>query len=164
MVESEPKFNEFYTLPIEALGLAASSKNCLKKDGINTVAQLLTRDRLDLLKLSGFGKKSFKFVEDAVDRLGAALGILSDYRDIIEEDDEKLTSLRRVLSPETNPWAKEPKSMVLDVGDFWERYRGKLTTEFMQGVLSDTEVSEKVREVLEEGVKKHLELAGRELN
>lgn len=44
--------------PIEELELSVRSYNCLKKEGINTLEQLISRSEADLLNIRNFGAKS----------------------------------------------------------------------------------------------------------
>ncbi len=52
---------------IEELGLTERSRNCLKRAGINTVAQLVNATERDLTSITNFGQTSLK---DVMDRLG----------------------------------------------------------------------------------------------
>jgi DNA-directed RNA polymerase subunit alpha len=52
---------------IEELGLTERSRNCLKRAGINTVAQLVNCTERDLTSITNFGATSLK---DVVERLG----------------------------------------------------------------------------------------------
>src|SRR6056297_532056 len=52
------------TLPIERLELSVRSLNCLKRDKVNTIGDLLNRPIQELLKIRNFGKKSLKEVNE----------------------------------------------------------------------------------------------------
>src|SRR6056297_2248946 len=52
------------TLPIEKLELSVRSLNCLKRDKVNTIGDLLNRPIQELLKIRNFGKKSLKEVNE----------------------------------------------------------------------------------------------------
>jgi len=54
----EPKDNTILELSIEDLELSARSSNCLRKSGIQTVAELISKPMKDLMKIKNFGKKS----------------------------------------------------------------------------------------------------------
>ncbi len=45
-------------LPIEDLDLTVRSYNCLKREGIHTVGELVSRSEADLLDIRNFGSKS----------------------------------------------------------------------------------------------------------
>ena len=51
-------------LPIEDLDLTVRSYNCLKREGIHTVGELVARSEADLLDIRNFGAKSIDEVKD----------------------------------------------------------------------------------------------------
>jgi len=58
---------------IEELGLTERSRNCLKRAGINTVAQLINCTERDLTSITNFGATSLKDVTERLDERGLAL-------------------------------------------------------------------------------------------
>ncbi len=58
---------------IEELGLTERSRNCLKRAGINTVAQLVNATERDLTSITNFGATSLKDVVDRLDERGLQL-------------------------------------------------------------------------------------------
>ena len=58
---------------IEELGLTERSRNCLKRAGINTVAQLVNATERDLTSITNFGATSLKDVIDRLDERGLQL-------------------------------------------------------------------------------------------
>ena len=58
-------------LPIEDLNLTVRSYNCLKREGIHTVGELMSRSEQDLLDIRNFGAKSIEEVKQKLDRHGA---------------------------------------------------------------------------------------------
>jgi len=60
---------------IEELGLTERSRNCLKRAGINTVAQLVNCTERDLTSITNFGATSLKDVQDRLDERGLTLRI-----------------------------------------------------------------------------------------
>ena len=56
--------------PIEDLNLSVRSYNCLKRAGINTVKELISRSSDDLYKIRNFGKKSFDEITLKLKELG----------------------------------------------------------------------------------------------
>ena len=58
---------------IEELGLTERARNCLKRGGINTVAELINCAPSDLLSITNFGQTSLKDVTDRLDERGLAL-------------------------------------------------------------------------------------------
>ena len=60
-------------LPIEDLDLTVRSYNCLKREGIHTVGELMSRSEADLLDIRNFGAKSIDEVKAKLASLGLAL-------------------------------------------------------------------------------------------
>jgi DNA-directed RNA polymerase subunit alpha len=50
-------------MPIEELDLTVRSYNCLKREGIHTVGELVGRSEADLLDIRNFGSKSIDEVK-----------------------------------------------------------------------------------------------------
>lgn len=64
---------EQLNLPIEQLELTVRSYNCLKREGIHTVGELLGRSEADLLDIRNFGAKSIDEVKAKLAQLGLQL-------------------------------------------------------------------------------------------
>ena len=60
-------------LPIEELSLSVRSYNCLKREGVNTVAELVTKTEQELMDIRNFGQKSIDEVKAKLDELGLGL-------------------------------------------------------------------------------------------
>ena len=60
-------------LPIEDLGLLSRSYNCLKREGIHTVGELVARSEADLLDIRNFGAKSIGEIKEKLAGLGLNL-------------------------------------------------------------------------------------------
>jgi DNA-directed RNA polymerase subunit alpha len=60
-------------LPIEELDLTVRSYNCLKREGIHTVGELVSRSEADLMDIRNFGQKSIDEVKGKLAGLGLAL-------------------------------------------------------------------------------------------
>jgi DNA-directed RNA polymerase subunit alpha len=59
--------------PIEDLDLSVRSYNCLKREGVTTVGQLIERTEEDLLDIRNFGQKSIEEVKQKLAELGLGL-------------------------------------------------------------------------------------------
>ena len=70
--ESENK-DKVLEMTIEELDLSVRAFNCLKRAGINTVAELVQRNQEDMMKVRNLGKKSLEEVEQKLIALGLAL-------------------------------------------------------------------------------------------
>ena len=64
---------EQLSTPIEQLDLTVRSYNCLKREGIHTVGELIARSEADLLDIRNFGAKSIDEVKVKLVTLGLAL-------------------------------------------------------------------------------------------
>lgn len=60
-------------MSIEELDLSVRAYNCLKRAGINTVAELVQRNQEDMMKVRNLGKKSLEEVEQKLEAMGLAL-------------------------------------------------------------------------------------------
>ena len=89
---------EQLSTPIEALDLTVRSYNCLKREGIHTVGELIGRSEADLLDIRNFGSKSIDEVKAKLVTLGLALkdsppgfdptSVVSFYDDDDDDDDQ----------------------------------------------------------------------------
>ena len=80
---------EQLSTPIESLDLTVRSFNCLKREGIHAVGELISRSEADLMDIRNFGSKSIEEVKDKLNTLGMALkdspaGFVPAY---VEEED-----------------------------------------------------------------------------
>src|SRR6266568_8220786 len=62
-----------FSMPIEDLDLTVRSYNCLKREGIHTVGELVGRSEADLLDIRNFGSKSIDEVKVKLAGLGLSL-------------------------------------------------------------------------------------------
>jgi DNA-directed RNA polymerase subunit alpha len=60
-------------LPVEDLNLTVRSYNCLKREGIHTVGELVSRSEQDLLDIRNFGSKSIDEVKLKLHEMGLSL-------------------------------------------------------------------------------------------
>jgi DNA-directed RNA polymerase subunit alpha len=60
-------------LTIEELNLSVRSYNCLKREGINTVGELVQKSEAELMDIRNFGQKSIDEVKAKLDELGLTL-------------------------------------------------------------------------------------------
>lgn len=73
-----------YQRPITILNLPARSQNCLQREGIHTIGELIQRSEADLLDIRNFGAKSIEDVKEELAKLDLRLkdspaGFLSAY-------------------------------------------------------------------------------------
>ena len=68
----DPKAKALET-PIEDLDFSVRAYNCLKRDGIHTIQDLVNKSESDMMKIRNLGKKSLKEVLEKVRELGLVL-------------------------------------------------------------------------------------------
>ncbi|MBW3578369.1 MAG: DNA-directed RNA polymerase subunit alpha [Actinobacteria bacterium] len=59
--------------PIEDLDLSVRSYNCLKREGVSTVGELVSKTENDLLEIRNFGQKSVDEVKEKLTEMGLSL-------------------------------------------------------------------------------------------
>ena len=84
-------------LPVEDLNLTVRSYNCLKREGIHTVSELVSRSEQDLLDIRNFGSKSIDEVKLKLHEMGLSLkdsapgfdplSAIGRYDDLDEDED-----------------------------------------------------------------------------
>ena len=74
MVEKEEEsIDRLLEMTVEELDLSVRSYNCLKRAGINTLAELTRRTEEDMMKVRNLGKKSLQEVKEKLAELGLSL-------------------------------------------------------------------------------------------
>ncbi len=74
MVQPEDnKLEKVLEMTIEELDLSVRAYNCLKRAGINSVAELVQRNQEDMMKVRNLGRKSLEEVEQKLEALGLGL-------------------------------------------------------------------------------------------
>jgi len=76
--EEEEKRNEYLSMSVEELELSVRSNNCLKNANIRTVAELVQKTEMDLLKTRNFGKKSLNEIKGLLSDMNLSLGMKLD--------------------------------------------------------------------------------------
>ena len=69
----DDKQEKVLEMTIEELDLSVRAYNCLKRAGINTVAELVQRNQEDMMKVRNLGRKSLEEVEQKLQDLGLGL-------------------------------------------------------------------------------------------
>ncbi len=64
---------EKYNMPVEQLNLSVRTMNCLRRGGITTVGEVITKGEKELLNLRNFGQKSLREIEERLKTLGLSL-------------------------------------------------------------------------------------------
>ena len=69
----EDKKDKVLEMTIEELDLSVRAYNCLKRAGINSVAELVLKNQEDMMKVRNLGRKSLEEVEQKLNGLGLGL-------------------------------------------------------------------------------------------
>ena len=69
----EEKKDKVLEMTIEELDLSVRAYNCLKRAGINSVAELVQKNQDDMMKVRNLGRKSLEEVEQKLNALGLGL-------------------------------------------------------------------------------------------
>jgi DNA-directed RNA polymerase subunit alpha len=64
---------DIYNMPVDRLDLSVRTMNCLRRGGIETVGQILSKGEKGLLSLRNFGQKSKLEIEERLKELGLSL-------------------------------------------------------------------------------------------
>ena len=64
---------ELYNMPVANLDLSVRTMNCLRRGGIETVGQIITKGDKSLMALRNFGQKSKQEIEERLKALGLSL-------------------------------------------------------------------------------------------
>lgn len=81
--------DEKLNMPVEELDLSVRTMNSLRRGGITTVGELISKGEKDLLSLRNFGQKSRQEVEEKLKSLGLNLTLSSKEPEMLEPDSEK---------------------------------------------------------------------------
>ncbi len=65
--------DEKYNMPVEQLDLSVRTMNCLRRAGISTVGELVSKGERELMSLRNFGQKSKQEIDERLEGLGLAL-------------------------------------------------------------------------------------------
>jgi DNA-directed RNA polymerase subunit alpha len=65
--------DERYDIPVEQLDLSVRTMNCLRRAGITTVGELISKGEKELLSLRNFGQKSKQEIDERLQGLGLSL-------------------------------------------------------------------------------------------
>jgi DNA-directed RNA polymerase subunit alpha len=65
--------DELYNMPVDRLDLSVRTMNCLRRGGIETVGQVISKGEKGLMALRNFGEKSNQEIEECLRELGLSL-------------------------------------------------------------------------------------------
>jgi len=64
---------EIYNMPVEQLNLSVRTLNCLRRGGITTLGEVISRGQKELMSLRNFGQKSKQELEERLAEMGLSL-------------------------------------------------------------------------------------------
>jgi len=73
--EEKEKMKTTLAKSVEELELSVRSSNCLKNANIKTIADLVTKSEVDMLKYRNFGRKSLNEIKEVLTEMGLSLGM-----------------------------------------------------------------------------------------
>jgi DNA-directed RNA polymerase subunit alpha len=76
--------DELYNMPVEQLDLSVRTLNCLRRGGVTTVGELISKDERELMSLRNFGEKSKQELVERLDTLG--LSFTSRDKEKVEDE------------------------------------------------------------------------------
>lgn len=68
-----PLPDERYNTPVEQLNLSVRTMNCLRRAGITTVGEIVSKGEKELMSLRNLGQKSLQEIQDRLNELGLSL-------------------------------------------------------------------------------------------
>jgi DNA-directed RNA polymerase subunit alpha len=71
--QGEDEVSGVLAQPIEDMDLTVRSYNCLKREGVTTVGELIQKSEDDLLEIRNFGQKSIDEVKAKLEDMGLGL-------------------------------------------------------------------------------------------
>ncbi len=82
--EEKEKLKILLEKSVEELELSVRSSNCLKNANIKTLADLVIKTEVDMLKYRNFGRKSLNEIKEVLEEMGLSLGMKID-KDLLKE-------------------------------------------------------------------------------
>lgn len=76
--KKEDKFNDNLSRSVEELELSVRSANCLQNANIRTIADLIQKTEMEMLRTKNFGRKSLKEIKELLSEMGLSLGMKID--------------------------------------------------------------------------------------
>lgn len=96
--------DEKFNMPVEQLDLSMRTMNCLRRGGITTVGELISKKPKELLQLRNFGQKSFQEIQDRLEGMGLSLAPQA------ESKKEKKSSQKKKRASKEAPTEDENES------------------------------------------------------
>ncbi len=91
--------DEKYNMPVEKLDLSVRTMNCLRRSGITSVGELISKRPRELLNLRNFGQKSFQEIQERLEVLGLSLAADEESKKAITEEEPAEESTEESTAP-----------------------------------------------------------------
>ena len=78
MEEERREVNKNLFRSVNELELSVRAANCLKNANIKTIADLVQKTEMEMLKTKNFGKKSLNEIKEILAEMGLSLGVKLD--------------------------------------------------------------------------------------
>jgi len=93
---------ELYYMPVEQANLSVRTLNCLRRGGITTMGELISKTEKDLTDLRNFGQKSKQEINDRLEALGLSLAFQvkdgeEKWESVKEEEEADMATRGRVV-------------------------------------------------------------------
>jgi DNA-directed RNA polymerase subunit alpha len=106
---------EQYNMSLDSLGLSARTLNCLKRDGLNIVGEVLEKGKEDLLNIRNFGEKSLEELNEALETRQIVVTVSEELAE--EEAAGEDSPEEEVIAPEAVDELEEPTLAAEEVED-----------------------------------------------
>ena len=100
---------EQYNIPVEQMNLSVRTLNCLRRGGIVTLGELISKGEKELLALRNFGQKSKKEIDERLEAMG--LSLAPQVKD--DEEDGEFAEAIEASDLDTKEMVLEPESLAI---------------------------------------------------
>ena len=107
--------DEKYNMPVEQLDLSVRTMNCLRRSGITTVGELISKKPKELLKLRNFGQKSHQEIEERLEGIGLSLAPPVEMKK--REETDQIEDQADSTTAETNTEVGSPEESEEQTGE-----------------------------------------------
>ncbi|MFC1931686.1 DNA-directed RNA polymerase subunit alpha [Chloroflexota bacterium] len=94
--------DEKYNMAVEQLDLSVRTMNCLRRSGISTVGELISKKPKELIKLRNFGQKSFHEIEERLQKIGLSLASQAEQKKEKKKEDTQKEEVLEQAQEETD--------------------------------------------------------------
>ena len=107
--------DEKYNMPVEQLDLSVRTMNCLRRSGITSVGELISKKPKELLKLRNFGQKSYLEIGERLEGIGLSLAPQVELKK--REETDQIEDQADSTTAETSTEAGSPEESEEQTGE-----------------------------------------------